>query len=305
MSTQPTDVLIIGTGFAGLGMAIALKQAGLEDFIILERDPALGGTWWANRYPGAACDVESHLYSFSFEPNPAWSHMFARQPEILAYLEHCADKYGVRSRIRFDAAVKSATWDGARAVWTVETRDGRVFEARAVVTGTGGLSTPSVPALPGLESFAGKMFHSAKWDDAYDLTGKTVALIGTGASSVQVVPAIASRIAKLSVFQRTPPWIIPRPDRPIRAWEQRMFEHLPFTQRLARGSIYLEREFLKGSAFTVSPSLAGCSQRSTCARRSGIPSCVASSRPTTPSDASASCSPATTTPPCRSPTSSS
>ncbi len=253
MDLETTDVLIIGTGFAGLGMAIQLTKAGLDDFIILERDAGIGGTWWANHYPGAACDIESHLYSFSFEPNPDWSYMFARQPEIQSYLDRCADKYGLRSRMRMRAEVSSARWDEARARWTVETKDGRKLEARAIVSGAGGLSRPAVPSIAGLDSFRGRTFHSARWDDGYDLTGKRVGVIGTGASAIQIVPQVAKKAAKLDVFQRTPAWVIPHPDRPIAEWERALFRSVPAVQKLARLGIYLNREFVKGSGFLFAP----------------------------------------------------
>jgi cation diffusion facilitator CzcD-associated flavoprotein CzcO len=253
MDVETTEVLIVGTGFAGLGTAIQLRKAGVEDFIILERDDGIGGTWWANHYPGAACDVESHLYSFSFEPNPEWSYMFARQAEIQRYLEGCADKHGLRDRIRLKSEVASARWDEARARWTVETKDGRRFEARAIVSGAGGLSRPAVPSIPGLEEFRGHTFHSARWDESFDLAGKRVGVIGTGASAIQIVPQIAKKAAKLDVFQRTPPWVIPHPDRPIAAWERMLFRTVPATQKLARFGIYLNREFVKGSGFLFAP----------------------------------------------------
>ncbi len=181
---QRHHVAIIGAGFGGIGMAIRLKQAGFHDFTLIEKDDGVGGTWRANRYPGAACDIESHLYSFSFEPNPRWSRTYAPQREILAYLEHCADAYGIRPHLREKTCVTSATFDERRGLWTLETTGGPV-QARVVVFATGGLSRPSVPDMPGLETFAGKTFHSARWDHDFPLAGKTVAVIGTGASAIQ------------------------------------------------------------------------------------------------------------------------
>ena len=236
-------ILIVGTGFAGLGMAIRLKQAGIDDFTILEQADGVGGTWRANHYPGAACDVESHLYSFSFEPNPGWTRAFAPQHEILAYLERCADKYDVRKHIRFGTTVTGASFDERTSTWTVETNHGPL-RARVVVSATGGLSRPSMPDIPGLKSFAGKTVHSARWDDGYPLEGKTVGVIGTGASAIQIVPAIAPRVARLHVFQRTPPWILPKLDRDILPPERERFRRVPMLQQLARLRLYWTKELI-------------------------------------------------------------
>ena len=236
--SQTDHILIIGTGFAGLGMAIRLKQAGIHDFTILEKASSLGGTWRDNHYPGAACDVPSPLYSFSFEPNPRWSRLFAPQKEILEYLEHCADKYDVRRHIRFDCGVTRAVFDEKRGEWEVQTTDGKTLRARSLVAGCGGLSKPSLPDIPGLQKFAGKVFHTARWDHSYPLEGKRVALIGTGASAIQVVPAIAPRVGSLRLFQRTPPWIIPKPDPSFSARAQEIFAKVPAVQALTRNAIY-------------------------------------------------------------------
>jgi cation diffusion facilitator CzcD-associated flavoprotein CzcO len=249
-------ILIVGTGFAGIGMGIRLKQAGIDDFTILEQASGVGGTWRDNHYPGAACDVESHLYSFSFEKNPAWSRTFARQSEILAYLEHCADKYGIRPHIRFGTAVTGASFDEASGLWSLGTSRGETLQARVVVSGTGGLSRPSLPDIPGLASFAGKTFHSARWDDAYPLEGKTVGVIGTGASAVQIVPAIAPRVGKMHVFQRTPPWILPKADRAFSEREKERFRRQPWRMSLQRSALYWRRE-LTGLGFVVEPRLLG------------------------------------------------
>jgi cation diffusion facilitator CzcD-associated flavoprotein CzcO len=176
-------IVIVGAGFAGLGMAIRLKQAGIDEFTVLEQADRLGGTWRDNHYPGAACDIESHLYSFSFEPNPDWTRVFGGWREILDYLEHCADKYGLRPHLRLNTAVERAEFDETTGLWTIETSRGESLRARVLVAGCGGLSRPSYPDIPGLQSFTGKTFHSARWDDAYALEGKTVAVIGTGAIS--------------------------------------------------------------------------------------------------------------------------
>ncbi|MFO0759316.1 MAG: NAD(P)/FAD-dependent oxidoreductase [Byssovorax sp.] len=245
-------ILIIGTGFAGLGMGIRLKQAGIDDFVILERDAGVGGTWRANHYPGAACDVESHLYSFSFEKSPDWSRAFGTQKEILAYLERCAQKYGLLPHIRFHTEATGASFDEATGLWTVRTKSGETFEARVVVSGTGGLSRPALPDIPGRDTFAGKTFHSAGWDDAYPLEGKRVGLIGTGASAVQIVPAIAPRVGELVVFQRSAPWILPKDDFPFTEEQKARFRRHPLLLDLERAKIFARRE-LFGLAFTRQP----------------------------------------------------
>jgi cation diffusion facilitator CzcD-associated flavoprotein CzcO len=236
--TIDTDVLIIGTGFAGLGMAIRLRQAGNEDFVLLEQADEVGGTWRDNHYPGVACDVPSHLYSYSFEPNPNWSRLFAEQHEIFAYLKHCADKYGVRPHIRFNTTVERASYDARRGVWEVYCSGERRYRARVLISACGGLSRPSLPDIPGVERFEGKAFHTARWDHDYVLEGKRVAVIGTGASAIQVVPAIAGRVKALTLFQRTPPWVLPKPDMRIRRRDKRRFAEHPWLQRTLRGVIY-------------------------------------------------------------------
>jgi cation diffusion facilitator CzcD-associated flavoprotein CzcO len=247
-------VVVIGTGFGGLGMAIRLKQAGIHDFTLLEQADGVGGTWRANHYPGAACDVESHLYSFSFEPNPGWTRQYAPQGEILAYLERCADKYGLRPHIRFGTAATRASFDERTGLWTVETSKGAPIVARAVVSATGGLSRPSYPAIPGLASFAGKTFHSARWDDAYPLEGKTVGVVGTGASAIQIVPAVAARVGRMHVFQRTPPWILPKADHEILPGARDRFRRAPFLQKLARARQYCFHE-LFALGFVAEPKI--------------------------------------------------
>ena len=248
------SVLIVGTGFSGLGMGIKLKEAGIESFTILERANDVGGTWRDNNYPGCACDVQSHLYSFSFEPNPNWTRMFARQPEIKAYLQHCAQKYALLPHIRYDSEVVRAEYDEAAAMWTVTTRKGEVHRANVLVSGMGGLSTPAYPTLKGLENFKGKTFHSADWDHGYDLAGKRVAVIGTGASAIQFVPNVAEKVARLDLYQRTPVWIIPKPDRVISAAERALFRRFPKLQLALRNSIYwmLETRVL---GFVINPRL--------------------------------------------------
>jgi cation diffusion facilitator CzcD-associated flavoprotein CzcO len=242
MTGQRVDVAIVGSGFAGLGAAARLRSAGREDFVVLEKGETLGGTWRDNTYPGCACDVQSHLYSFSFAPNPGWTRTFARQPEIRAYLEHVADRFGLRDRIRFGAEVTAARWAGRH--WELDLADGSRVHARAVVWGTGALHEPSVPDLPGLDEFGGTAFHSAQWRHDHDLTGRRVAVIGTGASAIQFVPAIQPQVASLTLFQRTAPWVLPKPDRPVAGVAQRLYRAVPGLQKLQRALVYARNEAL-------------------------------------------------------------
>ncbi|MEO6496432.1 MAG: NAD(P)/FAD-dependent oxidoreductase [Solirubrobacteraceae bacterium] len=235
--TPDFPLAILGTGFAGLGLAIRLKQEGEHDFVVLERSTDVGGTWRDNTYPGCQCDIPSHLYSFSFAPNPDWSRLFPTQPELWDYLRNCADRFGVRPHIRFGHDVRGADWDETHGFWRVTTSQGEIT-ARVLVSGQGGLSEPQLPNIEGIESFEGAMFHSARWDHDHDLKGKKVAVIGTGASSIQFIPKIQPEVGRLTLFQRTPPWIMPHPDRPVRGWEKRLFRRFPVTQRLFRAGIY-------------------------------------------------------------------
>jgi cation diffusion facilitator CzcD-associated flavoprotein CzcO len=236
------DILIVGAGFAGLGMGIRLRQAGLDNFLILEQASGLGGTWNDNRYPGAACDVPSHLYSYSFENNPNWSREYAGQSEILAYLERCADKYGVRPHMRFRRKVVGARFDEARGTWSVQTEDGRTYTARVLVSSCGILSKPAYPQLSGLATFQGPVFHTARWRSDAVLENKRVAVIGTGASAVQIVPELAKTVQSLSVFQRTPGWVMPKPDKAIAASVKSRFAKHGWLQKLARLGRYLRME---------------------------------------------------------------
>jgi len=235
------DVAIAGGGFAGVGAAIALLRAGRTDFVVLERDDDVGGTWHQNTYPGCQCDVPSNLYSFSFAPNPEWSQTFALQPEIGAYLKRVADDFGVRPYVRTRAAVTAAAWDEQAQRWRVETSRG-ALTARVLIAGMGALSEPAIPAIPGADRFQGPAFHTARWAHDVDLAGKRVAVIGTGASAVQVVPRIQPQVAQLDVYQRTPPWIMPHPGRAVRPRERALFKALPFVQKLVRGATYWGRE---------------------------------------------------------------
>ncbi len=236
-----TDVAIIGAGFGGLGAAIRLQQAGFTDFLVFDAGDEVGGTWRDNTYPGCACDVPSHLYSFSFALNPDWSDTFSGQQEIWDYLRACADRFGVRDRIRLRHEVTDARWDSAAQRWRITTSQGE-YAARVVITAAGPLSDPAVPDIPGIGDFAGTVFHSARWNHDHDLTGRNVAVIGTGASAIQFVPRIQPKVGRLSLFQRTPAWIMPRRSRPITRFEKAVFRHVPGAQRLVRGSLYWLRD---------------------------------------------------------------
>jgi cation diffusion facilitator CzcD-associated flavoprotein CzcO len=234
-------IAIVGSGFAGLGAGVLLKREGIGDFAIFERAAEVGGTWRDNSYPGCACDVESHLYSFSFAPNPTWSRSYSPQAEIFAYLRGCADRYGLRSHIHFRHELTSAAWDDARQRWQIETSAGP-YTADVLIGGMGAFSEPSIPQIPGLSSFQGKMFHSARWDHAYDLEGRHVAVIGTGASAIQFVPEIQPKVKKLSLFQRTPAWVVPRFEHKLGPLAQSLYRSLPALQKLMRAIIYARRE---------------------------------------------------------------
>ena len=247
-------IVIIGSGFGGIGMGIGLRKAGFDDFVILEKAAELGGTWRDNRYPGCACDVPSPLYSFSYELNPDWSRLFAPQQEIWDYLRRCAAKYGIEEHIRYGSRVESVAWDEADRLWTVRTADGERYRAHAVVSGAGALHIPSYPEIPGIDSFAGESFHSSSWDPAASLAGKRVAVIGTGASAIQFVPAVASQAAHLTVFQRTPPWIHPRPDAAMPPRTRAALRAVPGAARALRYAVYWGLES-RAVGFAVDPRL--------------------------------------------------
>lgn len=240
-STPHVHIAILGTGFAGLGMAIQLKQHGHNDFVIIERAGDIGGTWRDNTYPGCACDIPSHLYSFSFALNPQWSRMYSPQREIRDYLRRCARRFGILPHIRWHSDLLDASWNEDDQCWHITTTQGQLL-ADFFILGNGPLNEASLPPIPGIENFEGVMFHSSQWKHDYDLTGKRVAVIGTGASAIQFVPHIQPRVAKLSLFMRTPPWILPRLDHPIPRWQQTMFRLLPITQRAIRTRIYWRNE---------------------------------------------------------------
>ena len=247
------DVLIVGAGFGGMGAAISLKRLGLDDIVILEREDDLGGTWHVNRYPGLAVDIASVTYSYSFEPNPAWKHWFARGPELKRYAEHVADTYDLRRHMRFGVRVEGARWDEDEQHWVVTTApvSGGASNTRTatyLMTATGFLSQPRLPDIEGVHDFAGTVIHTAKWDDTADLDGKRVAVIGTGATAVQLIPQVAKRVATLTVYQRTPIWVTPKMDFRIPRALQYLFAAQPWTQRLARraNSTWLEAIMVTG-----------------------------------------------------------
>lgn len=235
--TQRVRIAIIGAGFAGLGMAIQLVRHGIDDFVVIERADQVGGTWRDNTYPGAGCDIRSDLYSFSFAPNPDWTHRYGRQPEILAYLKHCAQKFDLESRILFGHELERAAWDDTSTVWSIQTSRGTIT-ADILISGHGPLIDPVWPDIPNLGGFTGPRFHSARWDHGVDLTGKRIAVIGTGASAIQFVPELQKIARELRLFQRTPAWIVPRGDRPTTARRRAAFRRFPALQRLSRAWIF-------------------------------------------------------------------
>jgi cation diffusion facilitator CzcD-associated flavoprotein CzcO len=235
------SVVIIGAGFGGIGMAIRLKRAGIHDFVLLEKAADLGGTWRDNTYPGATCDIPSHLYSFSFEPKTDWSRKYPAQREILDYLRQCVRRHGLRPHLRFGAEVSEARFDEDAGLWRITTDDSE-FATRVLVPACGQLSSPAYPDIEGRDTFQGPSFHSARWDHRCDLAGKRVAVIGTGASAIQFVPPVAERAERLSLFQRSAPYVIEKPDRPYARWEQALFTALPGVQALSRAKAYLQYE---------------------------------------------------------------
>jgi cation diffusion facilitator CzcD-associated flavoprotein CzcO len=236
-------ILIIGGGYAGLGAAIRLRQEGITDFVVLERSGALGGVWRDNVYPGCACDVQSHLYQYSFAPNPDWTERYSSGPEIQAYLERCATEFGVRPHLRFGHDVLGLDWDAAAGLWVVTTSRGP-FAAGVVVVAVGALSEPLVPRLPGLERFEGPAFHSARWDRDFDPAGRRLAVVGTGASAVQIVPAVQPVARQVILFQRTPAWVLPRWNRRLGPRTRALFRRVPALQRLTRALLHAQRELL-------------------------------------------------------------
>lgn len=232
------DIVIIGTGFSGMGAAMKLRDAGREDFVILEKAGDVGGTWRDNTYPGCECDIPSHMYSFSYELNSDWTKSFSGQQEIWAYMRKVADEQGIRPYIDFGVEVTGAAWDEDRQRWTIRTLGGEDYEARFVIAGVGGLHLPNIPEIAGADSFGGPRFHSAEWDHSVDLAGKKVAVIGTGASAIQFVPIIAQEASQLTVFQRTAPWVLPKKDKPTPQWRKQVFAKVPGAQRAYRDALY-------------------------------------------------------------------
>jgi len=237
------EQVIIGAGFSGLGAAIKLQQSGRNNFVLFEKADRIGGTWRDNVYPGCACDVPSHLYSFSFAQNPDWSRVFSRQPEILAYMERCVEQYQLSDKIRLNTGVAALKFIAEEGTWLIYTDKGDQFRARTVLLGLGPLNVPSIPNIPGQESFSGVHFHTAHWRTDHDLKGKRVAIIGTGASAVQIIPEIAKEVEQLCIFQRTPPWVGPRPDLAVGSGVKWLFKQFPFLLWLPRTLIYRYLEF--------------------------------------------------------------
>lgn len=244
---------IIGSGFGALAAAIELQRAGHTDVTLWERADDLGGVWRDNTYPGAGCDVPSPLYSFSFEPNPRWSRRYALQPEIHRYIKDTANKYGITPLVEFHKNVTSAAFDDASATWTVSFSDGDSAVVDILISAVGQLSQPRMPSIDGLDSFTGVAFHSAEWDHSFDPTGKRIAVIGTGASAIQFIPHLAARADSLAVFQRTPPYIAPKPDQPYRPLHRRVFDKVPLTLRAERGVFWKVMETLSKGLDDLSP----------------------------------------------------
>lgn len=247
-------VAIIGAGFAGLCMGKKLLDAGERNFIILERAGEVGGTWRDNTYPGCACDVPAHLYSYSFRPNPRWSRAFAQQPEIQAYILQCTEEFGLRPHIRFNTNVERLAFDERRGFWRIVDHTGREIAARVVVGAQGPLSRPAWPDIPGMDDFRGAAFHSSRWDHAFDFVGKRVAVIGTGASAIQLTPEIAPKVAHLDLYQRTPPWVVPKPDKAFSNGLKNLFAKAPWLHEAYRRLVYARLEW-RAFGFTQYPEL--------------------------------------------------
>ena len=234
MTSEHFDAVIVGAGFAGIGAAIQLKRMGYENFVILDREDDLGGTWYVNHYPGLAVDVPTTTYSYYFEPNPNWSRLFSTGDEIKQYAHDVADKYDVRRHIRFSITVQGARWDDDTQRWHVALADGATLTTRYLITATGFLSQPHIPDIPGITEFDGRIIHTTAWDDSYDPTGERVGIIGTGATAVQLIPELAKKAADLTVYQRTPIWVVPKVDFRFSERAKRLFARIPLTQRMIR-----------------------------------------------------------------------
>jgi cation diffusion facilitator CzcD-associated flavoprotein CzcO len=258
---QDFPIAIIGAGFAGIGAAIRLARAGIRSFTIFERAGEVGGTWRDNTYPGAACDVPSHVYSLSFEPNPGWRRMFAPADEIQAYLLGLVEKWGLRAHLRLATEIVDARFDEASGSWTLTTGDDDTFRARVVISGVGGLVDPAWPDLKGIQSFAGEIMHTARWKHDYDLAGKRVGVVGTGASAVQVVPSIAPQVERLHVFQRTPAWVMPKRDAVYSERVRRFYARHPLALRASRLAKYWLSELFGPLIFLDAPRLKAWPER--------------------------------------------
>ncbi|MBF6137193.1 NAD(P)/FAD-dependent oxidoreductase [Nocardia puris] len=239
-----TQVLIVGSGFSGMGMAIQLLKAGIDDFLLIEKETEIGGTWRDNTYPGCACDVPSHMYSYSFEPKPDWSQLWAGQDEIQNYLTGLARKYDLYRRTHFGRALQSGHWDSDDSAWHLVTSDGHEYIARFVVSGVGALHIPSIPKIEGQQNFGGTVFHSAQWDHDCSLAGKKVAVIGTGASAIQFIPEIAKVVSELHVYQRTPAWVLPRKNIKFPKAVRALFTRVPILAKGLRTAVYWSAESL-------------------------------------------------------------
>ncbi len=250
---KPASALIVGAGFAGLGMAIRLKQAGVNDFVILERGDRVGGTWRDNTYPGAACDIPSNLYSYSFAPNPEWSRSFSGSNEILDYIHYLVDAFDLEKHIRFNCNVTDLSFQEKAGLWEATLEKGEVVRGRSAVMAQGPLSNASFPNIEGLEEFEGKKIHSARWDHDYDFTGKRVAVIGTGASGIQIVPELVKTVGTLKVFQRTPGWVVPRPDFKTPDWHKKLFKKIPASQKAVRQALFWTHETMAMAVIWNSP----------------------------------------------------
>jgi cation diffusion facilitator CzcD-associated flavoprotein CzcO len=248
------ETIVVGAGFAGLGLAIRLKEAGDDSFLVLERASDVGGTWRDNTYPGCACDIPAVLYSFSFEPDGNWTRTYPQQPEILRYLRRTAEKYGITRHLRFNSELAEARFNEADGIWEIRLSDGTTLRSRVLVSAIGALSKPYVPHIPGAERFSGASFHSAAWDHSLDLKGKNVAVVGTGASAIQFVPEIAPQVNALTIFQRTPPWIIPRNDKRVGPFRRILHQIARPYVWLVRQLIYWTLEF-RAIGFVLNPKL--------------------------------------------------